>query len=259
MFSVLKSKPGKGIQIVMGVLLVAGLLLLARKLADITTQEADAGVSSISGQEVSFNTIPAQRQPGQDCIIIDPGHGGMDSGKVGINGIYEKDINLQMAFLLKSALEQEGYYVIMTRDGDYGLYEDSASNTKVQDLKNRIRLIEETAPLLVISIHQNSYTAESIKGAQVFYYETSAEGNALADCIQNRMIQDVDPANHRVAKGNDTYYLLKKTPATTVIVECGFLSNYEEAELLCTEEYQEKMVNAITAGILDYVDIMKEG
>lgn len=189
----------------------------------------------------------------KDCIVVDVGHGGFDSGKIGVNGELEKDINLQVALKLKKALEDMGMTVIMTREDDQGLYDENASNKKAQDLQRRCDLINQEKPLMTISIHQNSYTSPEIKGAQVFYYTTSSESQKLAEILQKTLIEQVDPQNHREAKANDSYYLLKKTDSVIVIVECGFLSNPQEAEKLSEEEYQQKMADAICAGINKYL------
>jgi len=188
-----------------------------------------------------------------ECIVIDVGHGGFDSGKVGVNGELEKDVNLQIALKLRDALEQKGFEIVMTRDKDEGLYDSNAVNKKVQDLQNRCNMIDECHPLLTVSIHQNSYTSPDIEGAQVFYYATSAEGKRLAEVLQASLIANVDPENHREAKANDTYYLLKKTSSPIVIVECGFLSNPEEAVKLADETYQQKLVEAVCLGICQYL------
>ena len=115
-------------------------------------------------------------------------------------------------------------------------------------------MIEEAAPVVTVSIHQNSYPEEYVHGAQVFYYDGSTEGQKLAERIQAQMIKKADPENKRQIKANDSYYLLKKTGTPIVIVECGFLSNRAEAEKLCTEEYQEKIAWAIHMGILQYLN-----
>ncbi len=120
-------------------------------------------------------------------------------------------------------------------------------------MQNRCKLITDVNPVFTISIHQNSYTTSDIKGAQVFYYSQSEQGKTLADTLQNSLIANLDPDNHRLAKANDSYYLLKKTPTPTVIVECGFLSNPVEADLLLTEDYQQKVVAAVYQGIMDYM------
>ena len=188
------------------------------------------------------------------CVVIDAGHGGSDPGKVGVNDQLEKDINLKVAKILKQFLQSEGINVVMTREGDDGLYDENASNKKVQDMKKRLEIIEEADPELVVSIHQNSYHEEAIHGAQVFYYGTSAESQSLAELIQGELIRFADPENHRQAKANDTYYLLKKTDAPVVIVECGFLSNWEENGKLKDEGYQDQLVWAIHMGIMRYLN-----
>lgn len=190
----------------------------------------------------------------KQTIIIDPGHGGVDPGKVGIDGSYEKDINLDIALKVQEILEDRGYEVILTRKTDDGLYEESDSNKKVADMKARCQIIEESQAELVVSIHQNSFSQENISGAQVFYYEHSTQGALLASKIQAAMQQMVDEGNNREIKANSTYYMLLHTPCPTVIVECGFLSNANEAKLLGTDEYQAKVAGAISQGIIDFLN-----
>ncbi len=188
------------------------------------------------------------------CVVIDAGHGGFDPGKVGVNGALEKDINLAIAVKVKQFLEAEDVQVIMTRETEAGLYEEGDSNKKVQDMKKRIEIIEETEPAVTVSIHQNSYHEEYVHGAQVFYYATSEEGKKLAGILQQRLIEGIDKDNTRVEKANDSYYLLKKTSTPIVIVECGFLSNMEEADALSNDLYQEKLAWAIHLGIMQYLN-----
>ena len=197
---------------------------------------------------VSLNQEGENRQR---CVVIDAGHGG--PGKVGINGELEKDINLEIARDLESFLKAEGLRVVMTREDENGLYEEGASNKKVQDMKRRLEIIEEADPVLVVSIHQNSYHQEEVKGAQVFYYATSDKSRLLAETLQEQLRQ-LEPENHRQAKGNDSYFLLKKTAKPIVIAECGFLSNREEAQKLSTKYYQEKVAFRIYMGIMQYLN-----
>lgn len=189
------------------------------------------------------------------CVVIDAGHGGADPGKVGINDQLEKDINLKIAKYLKQFLQAEGIEVIMTREGDGGLYDENASNKKVQDMKKRLEIIEASNAVLVVSIHQNSYHEEYVKGAQVFYYATSDKSKRLAEVLQEQL-KELEPDNKREAKGNDSYFLLKKTTKPIVIVECGFLSNREEAEKLSSELYQERIAWNIHMGIMKYLNTM---
>ncbi|MCH5257643.1 MAG: N-acetylmuramoyl-L-alanine amidase [Lachnospiraceae bacterium] len=187
-------------------------------------------------------------------IVIDAGHGGTDPGKVGINGALEKDINLKIAKKVQQFLEMEDVEVVLTRDSDAGLYDENASNKKVQDMKRRVEIIEGANPILTVSIHQNSYHEEYVHGAQTFYYQGSEQSKALAEKIQQVLLNEVDKNNTRVAKANDSYYLLKKTSVPIVIVECGFLSNSEEAQKLSSDYYQEKLAWAIHLGILQYIN-----
>lgn len=192
------------------------------------------------------------------CIVLDAGHGGDDPGKIGINGSREKEINLAITQKVKKYLEASDIKVVLTREDDGGLYDAEASNKKVQDMKRRLEIMEEASPLATVSIHQNSYTEEYVKGAQVFYHKDSKEGERLADLIQEALRKRTDPKNHRQIKANDSYYLLKKTKIPTVIVECGFLSNAQEAALLSDEEYQSKVAWAIHMGIMQFINDMVE-
>lgn len=187
-------------------------------------------------------------------VVVDAGHGGNDPGKVSGEGILEKDVNLEIAFRLKRLLEAQDVTVYMTRTEDVGLYSPGSSNQKAEDLKKRCELIREKQPDCVVSIHQNSYHESSVKGAQTFYYASSEEGKELAELIQACLVEHVDPDNHRVAKSNTSYYMLKKTDAPITIVECGFLSNWEEAELLALPEYQEKVAWAVHMGVMRYLN-----
>lgn len=188
----------------------------------------------------------------QFIVVIDPGHGGKDPGKVGSSGTLEKDINLQIALNLKEILEAQDIHVIMTRNEDKELT-DNNTNRKISDMKERVKLIKESNADLVISIHQNSYTDPNVYGAQCFYHTNSTEGEQLADIIQKQIIISTKQTKIRDIKGNTDYYLLKYSPVPTVIVECGFLSNPQEEQLLLSEEYQHKMAWAIHLGILQYL------
>ena len=121
-------------------------------------------------------------------------------------------------------------------------------------MQKRCKIIEDSNALFTVSIHQNSYTSPEIQGAQVFYYGESQEGKELAEVLQKSLVAELDKENHRTAKANESYYLLKKTKTPTVIVECGFLSNRQEAELLSDAEYQQKVAVAISKGIENYLN-----
>lgn len=211
-----------------------------------TCMLAGRGWEKVSGSRVETGTEKKK-------VVIDAGHGGNDPGKIGVDDSLEKEINLIIAKKVKAILMQEDVEVIMTRESDKGLYEEQTSNKKVQDMKNRCALINEAQPDCVVSIHQNSYHEENVTGAQVFYYGTSGEGKKLAEILQENLITHVDPENHRAAKANQSYYLLKKTEVPIVIVECGFLSNWEEAKKLQEDSYQNQIAWAVSMGILSYL------
>ncbi len=201
----------------------------------------------------SARLVADMREAKDFTVVIDAGHGGDDPGKVGVHKEEEKVINLQIAKLLQKELENAGVRVVMTRETDADLADEDASNKKRQSLQRRCELATKENADCVVSIHQNSYTDASVKGAQVFYYSGSEEGKRLGEILQKYLVNSVDASNHRKAKGNDSYYLLKKIGSPTVIVECGFLSNPNEAVLLSNQEYQIKIAKAICEGIIEYL------
>ena len=221
------------IEFIIAVLFLAGLIVVSRNIT----------------KYVSSTQVEKQK----DLVILDAGHGDTDPGKIGVNKAKEKDINLVIAEKVKCLLEEKGISVVMTWVDDSSLAEEGASNKKIEDMKARVALINKESPRIAVSIHQNSYHEEKVSGAQVFYYSHSEEGKEAAELMQKALLA-CDSENTRQAKANDTYYLLKRTEVPTIIVECGFLSNWQEAELLVTEEYQDKIAEAICQGILDYLE-----
>lgn len=218
----------KKIELILVMLTLAGLVMVSKKL------EKYVNSDKVGKKDYT--------------VVLDAGHGSSDSGKVGINGVLEKDINLSISKKTKKYLEEKGIRVVMTRDKDESLAEGENGNRKVQDMKARVKRINDTKPDLAVSIHQNSYHEESIHGAQVFYYEHSESGEKDARILQEALLA-VDPDNTRQVKANTTYYLLKRTEVPILIVECGFLSNQEEAEKLASEDYQKELAKAIANGI----------
>lgn len=205
-----------------------------------------------AGNKVSTYVSAQQENIRRNLVVLDPGHGGRDPGKIGVNEALEKDINLSVAMKVKERLEKDGMKVVMTREEDKMLADDHAQNRKIEDLNNRIEIINRRQPAIAVSIHQNSYTDENVKGAQVFYFTHSDKGRQAAETIQKEL-KEFDQENTRDVKANDTYYLLKRTEVPTVIVECGFLSCPGEAALLSDEEYQAKIAAAIAKGIESWV------
>lgn len=206
---------------------------------------SSVGVRVVDGRKV---------QKKKQTIVIDSGHGGIDSGKVSVLGDYEKDINLTIAKRLEKILKKAGYNVVMTRKSDEGLYSESSTGKKSEDMRKRCAIIDSSDAVAAISIHQNSYHEENVKGAQVFFYKNSEDGKQLAECLQESLVNELDKTNTRRAKSNDSYYILRKTQTPTVIVECAFLSNYEEAALIIEEDYQNKVAKAILSGLKNYLE-----
>lgn len=242
------------IKIGMAAVFVGAMLLLSRRTAEyVTTGSGDIVIhrDTIGLSEDKKEGVSGEKDQ-KLVVVIDAGHGGIDPGKVGINQVLEKDINLIIAEKVKRYLELSDVEVIMTRESEEGLYRPEDSNKKVQDMKNRVTLIDASGADLAVSIHQNSYSEEYVRGAQVFYYATSLQGKAMAEVMQRTLAETLDKENHREAKANDSYYLLKKTQTPIIIAECGFLSNSEEAQLLTQEAYQDRVAWAIHLGILRY-------
>ena len=158
---------------------------------------------------------------------------------------------------MKKCLEKEKITAELTRKEDKGLGTTGDGSKKTEDMQARVKMINETKPVLTVSIHQNSYEDPETHGAQVFYYSHSREGEAVAKILQESL-QEIDPENHRRAKANETYYLLRRTKVPTVIVECGFLTNPEEAEKLSGEEYQEQVAEAVAKGIAKCLEYLNE-
>lgn len=197
----------------------------------------------------NIETFSGIKKGANQTIVIDAGHGGADSGKIGVDNVLEKDINLQVAKKVQKLLLDQNIKVVMTREQDCDL-----ADSKIEDLRKRVEIINVTKPDLAVSIHQNSYPSESIQGAQVFYYSQSQQGEKLAAILQQEL-KKVDPENHRQEKGNDSYFILKKTEVPVVIVECGFLSNQKETEKLISDEYQDLLAKAIFDGIIEFLSL----
>ena len=226
-----------GIGIIVGLLMSVGFLVM----------DAD--------RWIGMHTL--NQKTAKYTVVIDSGHGGVDPGKIGVDGVYEKDINLAITEKVKKCLEKEKITAELTRKEDKGLGTTGDGSKKTEDMQARVKMINETKPVLTVSIHQNSYEDPEIHGAQVFYYSHSREGEAVAKILQESL-QEIDPENHRRAKANETYYLLRRTKVPTVIVECGFLTNPEEAEKLSGEEYQEQVAEAVAKGIAKCLEYLNE-
>ncbi len=190
-------------------------------------------------------------------IVIDAGHGGEDSGAVD-NGLFEKDINLSIALMLRDMLTVCGYEVRMIRETDVSVYDASASairEKKVSDLKNRTAVINENTKQILVSIHQNKFEQSQYYGTQIFYASQHTESERLAESIRKSVTGLLQPDNRRELKPADNnIYILNHAEVPAVIVECGFLSNAEEAKKLADPLYQQQMAFAVCCGVLSYAE-----
>lgn len=188
-------------------------------------------------------------------IVLDAGHGGMDSGAVGGSGTLEKDVNLAIALKMQDALRAMGYRVVMTRESDVSLNDPNLSTVrsqKVADMHARLAIIEQYPKGIFLSIHQNKFEQSQYHGTQVFFSKNNPNSEVIAKSVQSAVVEMLQPENNRVAKslGSESY-LLSKAQIPAVIVECGFLSNPEEEAKLQDEEYQNQLTISILCGLLN--------
>lgn len=186
-------------------------------------------------------------------VVIDAGHGGVDGGVVGITtGTKESDVNLEMSRALQTAFEEAGFSVVQTRPTEAGLYGAATAGYKKRDMQERARIIGESSPVLVVSVHQNFFPLSSRRGAQVFFRESSAASKSLAVRIQDALNGMPECVKKTQALKGD-YYILNCSEYPSVIVECGFLSNAEDEALLLQSDYRKKLSYAIVAGALNFL------
>ena len=191
-------------------------------------------------------------------VALDPGHGGYDGGAVGrVSGTPEKGLNLDVALRLARLLEARGARVVMTREDDRALCDEHPPiRKKLQDMQRRAVVIAEGGADMVLSIHMNEYAGRRESGPQVFYREDCPAGRLLAGAIQAAMITGLSPKMERTALPGDYYILTLGMPSA--LVECGFLSNKEEEALLLTEDYRERVAQAICEGVLSWARLPGE-
>ena len=215
------------INMVMSVVLLVSMTIIAcnmDKVATVEMEKENKNVKTKNGK----------------VVVIDPGHGGDDPGKVGVNGTKEKDVNLAISKCLKEVLEDNGFDVVMTRNKDEILNE-GGKFSKVGDLNKRCSII-----------NQNSFTNPNVKGAQSFFYEKSEKSKKLGLILQNHLNKKINTEKEKAAKPNNSYYMLINSKCPGTIIECGFLSNPSEEESLSKEEYQKKLAEIICTGIKEY-------
>ena len=197
------------------------------------------------------NAVPVSNK----VIVIDAGHGTPDGGAVGGNGTVESEINLKIALKLQKLLEESGATVVLTRSDENGIYdneEDSIGKKKVSDIKNRVKIGNESTADIFVSIHLNKLEQTQYDGWQTFYKKDSEDGKKLAECIQGALNENIEKENNRIAKSIDNVYIIKNVEIPTTIVECGFLSNYEEEKNLKDDKYQDRLAYGVYIGIMNY-------
>lgn len=203
--------------------------------------------------DVMVKTVGINNVKTKKTVIIDPGHGGIDVGTVGIDGSLEKNINLSISLDLYDYLMVSGINTVLTRDGDYEVYKAGEKRTK-SDLYNRMDFINSVSNSILISIHQNHFENEAEWGTQVWFSPNDEISPTLADKILRSVKKNIQPENKRENKVSDnSYYILYKAQKPSVMVECGFVSNKNENNKLQDKEYQKDMAYSILAGICEDV------
>ncbi|HEY8419928.1 MAG TPA: N-acetylmuramoyl-L-alanine amidase [Clostridia bacterium] len=205
---------------------------------------------------VTINSALAyKRLPKLDyTVVIDAGHGGIDSGVVGISTkVKESELNLKVAKKLEKTLKEYGFNVVMTRTNGNGLYGLHTKNRKRRDMEERARIIKEAQPDAMVSIHMNYFSQSKQRGAQVFYKKDNEQGKELARCIQEVLALNIEHCDRLYLAGD--YYIVNCTDYPSVIVECGFLSNAYDEQLLITDEYQQKLAYYIALGIMKFLNV----
>ena len=194
-------------------------------------------------------------------IVLDAGHGGLDSGAVGTSGVLEKDINLSIVLTLRDMFEMSGFEVVLTRDEDISIYDpgvEGIREQKLNDMDNRLEIIQSYPDSIFLCIHQNNFTDPRYFGGQMFYNNNNPKNRTLAQIMQNKFAQ-LQPGNGREIKlsGNELY-LLRFNKNPSLMIECGFLSNPEEEQQLSTWEYQQKVAFTIYGGVMEFLDATEE-
>ena len=211
---------------------------------------------ALSSKEENNNYIDTVSLPvSGKVVIVDAGHGVPDEGAEVGDGTTEAQTNLKIALKLQNLLEQSGCFVILTRSDENGIYDlDSKTlkQKKISDIRNRVKIGNESSADIFVSIHLNKIPEEKYYGWQTFYNKNSKEGQKLAKQIQANINEAIQKENKRIASKIENIYIINNVEIPTTIVECGFLSNSHEKELLLTDNYQNRLAWGIYNGIIDY-------
>lgn len=199
---------------------------------------------------------PPETEKPKYTVIIDAGHGGEDGGAVGVTGLVEKELNLDIAKRLAALLEADGYRVVMTRTEDVLLYDrnvDFQGRKKVLDLAARQAIGDAHADGVFISIHANTFSQSQYHGLQIWYGAKNAQSACLAEQIRSEVVRTLQPDNHRLSKqAGSNIYLMYHLQMPCVLVECGFLSNPTECAALEDAAYRQELALALYRGIVAY-------
>ncbi len=206
-------------------------------------------------------TVPASADAGENVnkkvIVLDAGHGGIDGGCVSVNGVAEKGINLSIVQTLRDSLDILGFDVVCTREDDRSIHDsgvEGIGKQKLSDMKNRLDIINRYDDALVLSVHQNQFVDERYSGAQMFYAKDNDDSRRLAECMKKQFVALLQPNNERETKPvGKEIYLIHNAKSPSVLVECGFLSNHDEAKLLESADYQKKVAFTILTGAQEYL------
>lgn len=215
-------------------------------------------VAVLVASELGSRTVTAIADsapiPREHCIIIDPGHGGEDGGATSCTGIVESVYNLDISLRLNDLFHLLGYETKIIRTTDVSVYTKGGTiaQKKVSDLKERVRIANETDHALLLSIHQNNYPDSRYSGVQVFYAPTEGS-EALAKQLQSSLMANLHPKTNRDARKSNGVYLMEHIRCPGVLIECGFLSNPEEEAKLRDSTYQKKMCCVIAATVSQYL------
>lgn len=194
-------------------------------------------------------------------IVLDAGHGGLDSGAVGGNGTLEKDVNLSIVRILRDMLELSGFDVVLTRSEDISIYDagvEGIRNQKLSDMDNRLKIVQSYPDSIFLCIHQNNYTDPQYFGGQMFYNNNNPNNRTLAQIMQNKFAE-LQPGNDREIKlSGEELFLLKSNQNPSLMIECGFLSNPDEEARLSTWEYQQQVAFTIYGGVMEFIDATAE-